>query len=168
MDHTGPERMKTGREFPVPLSAATLDVLERARKLSRESPLVFASRTGGPLPPRAPLRVLMRAGVAPTLHGFRSGVPAGVADAGLPHVPRSQLVNSDQRSVLLERRAEVFRAWSLYVGQCPATEAAPGDTSLYADPYFKGSYTNASTRAARNRHISSNLLSAGGPSVYHG
>ncbi|MYE92078.1 MAG: tyrosine-type recombinase/integrase [Gemmatimonadetes bacterium] len=119
------ERMKAGREFTVPLSTAALDVLERARKLSAGSTLVFPSRTGGPLPPKAPLRVLKRAGVASTLHGFRSsarswmaesGVSAEVAEACLAHVPRSQVVQAYQRSDLLERRAEVLQAWSLYIG----------------------------------------------------
>ncbi|MDE0075362.1 MAG: tyrosine-type recombinase/integrase [Gammaproteobacteria bacterium] len=119
-------RMKAGREFTVPLSTAALDVLERARKLSGESPLVFPSRTGGPLPPKAPLRVLKRAGVASTLHGFRSsarswmaesGVPAEVAEACLAHMPRSQVVQAYQRSDLLERRAEVLQAWCDYVTQ---------------------------------------------------
>ena len=62
-------RMKAGQEFAVPLSAGAL---ERARKLSGESPFVLPSRTGGPLPKKAPGRVLHRAGVASTLHGFRS------------------------------------------------------------------------------------------------
>ncbi|MDE0359420.1 MAG: tyrosine-type recombinase/integrase [Gammaproteobacteria bacterium] len=119
-------RMKAGREFAVPLSTGALDVLERARKLSGESPLVFPSRTGGPLPPKAPLRVLKRAGVASTLHGFRSsarswmaesGVPAEVAEACLAHVPRSQVVQAYQRSDLLARRAEVMQAWGEYLGQ---------------------------------------------------
>ena len=114
-------RMKAGREFTVPLSTAALDVLDRTRKLSGESPLVFPSRTGGPLPPKAPLRVLKRAEVASTLHGFRSsarswmaesGVPAEVAEACLAHVPRSKVVQAYQRSDLLERRAEVMQAWS--------------------------------------------------------
>jgi len=118
-------RMKAGREFAVPLGTAALDVLERARKLSGESPLVFPSRTGGPLPPKAPLRVLRRAGVASTLHGFRSsarswmaesGVPAEVAEACLAHVPRSQVVQAYQRSDLLTRRAEVMQAWGEYLG----------------------------------------------------
>ena len=118
-------RMKAGREFTVPLSTAALDVLEGARKLSGESPLVFPSRTGGPLPPKAPLRVLKRAGVASTLHGFRSsarswmaesGVPAEVAEACLAHVPRSQVVQAYQRSDLLTRRAEVMQAWGEYLG----------------------------------------------------
>ena len=119
-------RMKAGREFTVPLSTTALAVLERARKLSAESPLVFPSRTGEPLPPKAPLRVLKRAGVASTLHGFRSsarswmaesGVPAEVAEACLAHMPRSQVVQAYQRSDLLERRAEVLQAWCDYVTQ---------------------------------------------------
>ena len=118
-------RMKAGREFTVPFSTAALDVLGRARKMSGESPLVFPSRTGGPLPPKAPLRVLKRAGVASTLHGFRSsarswmaesGVPAEVAEACLAHVPRSQVVQAYQRSDLLTRRAEVMQAWGEYLG----------------------------------------------------
>ena len=118
-------RMKAGREFVVPLSTGALDVLERARKLSGGSPLVFPSRTGGPLPVKAPLRVLRRAGVASTLHGFRSsarswmaesGVPAEVAEACLAHVPRSQVVQAYQRSDLLSRRAKVIQAWCNYLG----------------------------------------------------
>ncbi|MYH22113.1 MAG: site-specific integrase [Acidobacteria bacterium] len=118
-------RMKAGREFAVPLSTGTLDVLERARKLSGGSPLVFPSRTGGPLPSKAPLRVLRRAGVDSTLHGFRSsarswmaetGVPAEVAEACLAHVPKSQIVQAYQRSDLLARRAEVMQGWSDYIG----------------------------------------------------
>ena len=117
-------RMKAGREFAVQLSTGALDVLNRARKLAGESPLVFPSRTGGPLPPKAPLRVLRRAGVDSTLHGFRSsarswmaetGVPAEVAEACLAHVPKSRVVQAYQRSDLLERRAEVLQAWCDYV-----------------------------------------------------
>ena len=117
-------RMKAGREFSVPLSTGALGVLERARALSPQSSLVFPSRTGEPLPVNAPGRVLRRAGVASTVHGFRSsarswmaesGVPAEVAEACLAHVPRSQVVQAYQRSDLLERRAEVMQAWSDYV-----------------------------------------------------
>ena len=118
--------MKAGREFSVPLSAGALAVLERARALSPDSSLVFPSRTGGVLPRNAPGRVLRRAGVASTVHGFRSsarswmaesGVPAEVAEACLAHVPRSRVVQAYQRSDLLERRAEVMQAWSIYVTQ---------------------------------------------------
>ena len=117
-------RMKAGREFCVPLSTGALKVLERARVLSPESSLVFPSRAGEGLPRNAPGRVLRRAGVASTVHGFRSsarswmaesGVPAEVAEACLAHVPRSRVVQAYQRSDLLERRAEVMQAWSEYV-----------------------------------------------------
>ena len=117
-------RMKAGREFSVPLSTGALGVLERARALSPGSSLVFPSRTGGPLPVNAPGRVLRRAGIASTVHGFRSsarswmaesGVPAEVAEACLAHVPRSQVVQAYQRSDLLERRARVLQAWSDYI-----------------------------------------------------
>ncbi len=119
-------RMKAGREFSVPLSKGALEVLERARALSPDSSLVFPSRTGGQLARNAPGRVLRRAGVASTVHGFRSsarswmaetGVPAEVAEACLAHVPRSRVVQAYQRSDLLERRAEVLQAWCDYVTQ---------------------------------------------------
>ncbi len=117
-------RMKAGREFTVPLSTGALQVLERARKESGGSRLVFPSRTGRRLPATASLRVLRRAGVASTLHGFRSSarswmaessVPAEVAETCLAHVPRSQVVQAYQRSDLLKRRAEVLQAWSDYI-----------------------------------------------------
>ena len=117
-------RMKAGREFAVPLSTGALEVLGRARALSGESPLVFPSRSGGPLAVTAPGQVLRHAGVASTLHGFRSsarswmaetGVPAEVAEACLAHVPRSRVVQAYQRSDLMERRAKVLQAWSNYV-----------------------------------------------------
>ena len=119
-------RMKAGREFCVPLSTGALGVLERARALSPESSLVFPSRKGGVLARNAPGRVLRRAGIASTVHGFRSsarswmaesGVPAEVAEACLAHVPRSRVVQAYQRSDLLERRAEVMQAWCDYVTQ---------------------------------------------------
>ena len=85
---------------------------------------MFPSRTGRRLPAKASLRVLRRAGVASTLHGFRSSarswmaessVPAEVAETCLAHVPRSQVVQAYQRSDLLKRRAEVLQAWSDYI-----------------------------------------------------
>jgi hypothetical protein len=45
-----------------------------------------------------------------------SGVPAEVAEACLAHVPKSRAVQAYQRSDLLERRAEVLRAWGDYLG----------------------------------------------------
>ena len=117
-------RMKSAREFTVPLSTGALDVLRRAGALSADSPFVFPSETGGPLPTGAPARVLRRAGVDSTLHGFRSsarswmaesGIAAEVAEACLAHVPRQQVVQAYQRSDLLERRTEVLQAWSDYI-----------------------------------------------------
>ena len=117
-------RMKAGREFAVPLSMGALDVLERAAKPSGGSSLVFPSRTGGPLPKKGPGRVLHRAGVASTLHGFRSsarswmaesGVPEEVAEACLAHDPKSRVVQAYQRSDLLARRAQVLQARSEYI-----------------------------------------------------
>ena len=77
-------RMKSAREFTVPLSTGALDVLGRAGTLSAESPFVFPSKTGGPLPTGAPARVLRRAAVDSTLHGFRSSARSWMAESGIP------------------------------------------------------------------------------------
>ena len=131
-------RMKAGREFAVPLSTSALEVLERARALSGESPLVFPSRSGGPLVVNALGRVLHHARVASTPHGFRSsarswmaesGVPAEVAEACLAHVPRSKVVQAYQRSDLLARRAEVLQAWCDYVTQRLASDSDDPESS---------------------------------------
>ena len=106
------------------LRTGALDVLERARALISDSLLVFPLKTGRLLARNAPGRVLRRARVSSTPHGFRSsarswmaesGVPAEVAEAYLAHVPRSQVVQAYQRSDLLERRAEVLQAWCDYI-----------------------------------------------------
>ena len=141
MDDPGVENEGAGREFSVPLSTGALKVLERAQGLSPDSSLVFPSRTGGQLARNAPGRVLRRAGVASTVHGFRSsarswmaetGVPAEVAEACLAHVPRSRVVQAYQRSDLLERRAEVLQAWGDYVTQRWATTSAKGSEAVSA------------------------------------
>ena len=99
-------------------------MLERARRLSGGSPLVFLSRTGRTMAPKTVSRVLQVAGVDSTLHGFRSsarswmaetGGPAEVAEACLAHVPRSQVVQAYQRSDLLRRRTRILQDWSDYV-----------------------------------------------------
>ena len=77
-------RMKAGREFVVPLSTGALDVLERARAMSGKSSYVFPSRTGGPLPTKAPGSLLRRAGVVSTPHGFRSSARSWMAETGEP------------------------------------------------------------------------------------
>ena len=46
-----------------------------------------------------------------------SGVPAEMAEACLAHVPNSRVVQTHQPSDLLERRAEVLRAWGDYLTQ---------------------------------------------------
>ena len=115
-------RMKAGREFSVPLSSGALGV--RARALSPEASLVFPSKTGGPLPVNAAGRVLRRAGIASTVHGFRSGAPSWMAESGVPaevaeaSSPTSRKARSFRRISdpdLLERRAEVLQAWSDYI-----------------------------------------------------
>ena len=146
-------RIKAEREFSVPLSTGALGVLGRARVLSPESSLVFPSTTGGLLPRNAAGRVLRRAGVDSTVHGFRSsarscmaesGVPAEVAEACLAHVPRSQVVQAYQRSDLLERCAEVLASAALHfvfpsrfpvldmrtVGEIPADSHQPPNYTI--------------------------------------
>lgn len=117
------DRMKTKRPHRVPLSRAALAVLDKARALAGDSPLIFAGRNGKPIPRQAFGRVLKAAKVAGTAHGMRSsfrdwcgetGVAREVAERALAHVVANQTEAAYNRTDLLERRREVMEAWGVY------------------------------------------------------
>ena len=119
-----PARVKTNRPHRVPLSAAALDVLAKAKTLAGDSPLVFPGATGKPIPRQAFGRVMKAAGAAGTAHGFRSsfrdwcgdtGVAREVAERALGHVVRNATEAAYARSDLLDRRRGVMEAWADYI-----------------------------------------------------
>ena len=129
-------RMKARREFSVPLSTGALGVLERARALSPESSLVFPSKTSGQLPRNAPGRVLRRAGVASTVHGFRSSarsVDGGVRRpcGGRGGLPRPCATESGRSGVSTVRSAGASRRGSPSVGRLSYLTAR---VNLFSEP----------------------------------
>ena len=95
------ERAKNSREFAVPLSTGALDILERARKLSDGSALVFPSRSGKAVARQQPTRLLRRLGVEGTIHGTAGAAsatgPAKTAFAAKSRKPRSLTLCPDGR-----------------------------------------------------------------------
>ena len=117
-------RIKSKREFRVPLSGRALEILAEARKLSGGSGLVFVSGMGKQLPRQTPGLLLRRAGIGATPHGFRSsfcdfcaerGVDRSVAEAALAHVVQGT-EGAYFRSDLLDARRAVTEAWAVHVG----------------------------------------------------
>ena len=80
------ERMKARREHRVPLSSASLAVLEKAHSLKDESELIFPSprKRGQPLSNMSLLKALRDTGFAEkvTVHGFRSSFRDWCAEKG--------------------------------------------------------------------------------------
>ncbi len=116
---------KSGRAHRVPLSRAALAVLAEAAKLSDGSGLIFpGARRGRPIGSVSLPRLLSRAGVDGSVHGFRtsfrswcsdSAVPREVAEMCLAHVVTNQAEAAYARSDMLERRAEVMERWGAAV-----------------------------------------------------
>ena len=131
------ERMKTGREHRVPLSARALDILAEARALGAgRTDLIFPSRTGKPLGERSMLQVLDRLGIDATAHGFRASfrvwaaerttIPREVCEAALAHTIRNKAEAAYQRSDLFDRRRDLMERWSAYLADKPGDVVSIG------------------------------------------
>ena len=119
-------RMKARVEHRVPLSAAALEVLDAARVLDDGSGYVFPS----PLRKRQAVtgqglrEALKLAGVAATVHGFRTSFRSWCAETGqrwdaaemcLAHHIGNAVERSYQRSDLLTERRTILEAWGAFV-----------------------------------------------------
>ena len=77
------QRTKTAREYRVPLSAASMKVLQEAREYPGPDGLIFtAPRSGGQLSDMTLLAVLRRLKVPAVPHGFRSSFRSWAAEQG--------------------------------------------------------------------------------------
>ena len=120
------DRMKGGKPHRVPLTKASLDVLEEAQSLRDALDLIFPSpvKRGHPLSDMTLMMTLRRIGLADrtVVHGFRSSfrtwaleqtdTPWEVCEAALAHELGSQVERSYARSDLLERRRPLMQLWS--------------------------------------------------------
>jgi integrase len=122
-------RMKGRRDHRVPLSAAAVAVLERARGVGQDSRHAFPNPGGGrPLSNMAMLRVLERMNRHElTAHGFRSTFrdwtsertefPREVAEAALAHVSGDKTEQAYRRGDLFDKRRRLMEAWSEFCGK---------------------------------------------------
>ncbi|MEQ8824443.1 MAG: integrase arm-type DNA-binding domain-containing protein [Filomicrobium sp.] len=119
------QRMKSGKDFRVPLSPSSIAILEYLQGLDVD--FVFpGQREGTPLSEMACELVMRRLAVKPaTVHGFRTSFrcwvaectdsPDWVAEMSLAHVVGNAVERAYQRSDVLERRRNLIEDWANYV-----------------------------------------------------
>jgi integrase len=124
-------RTKGGREHRIPLSDATMAVIEQMAA-ARASDYVFPAPRGGALGKMALPHVLQRLGRACTVHGFRATfrswaadqrVPHEIAEMALGHAIPAAVVRAYQRSDLFEQRRQLMAAWARYCAEPDAAGA---------------------------------------------
>ena len=122
-------RMKTSVEHRIPLSDASLAVLEQAQVLRDGSDLIFPSavKQGTPLDSMSLIQVLKRIGLAEkaTVHGFRSSfrdwagecttTAHAVMELSLAHAVGSAVEQAYARSDLLAKRRRLMEQWAAFV-----------------------------------------------------
>ena len=122
------ERMKSGAEHRVPLSAQALDVLGRAEYIRDGSDLVFPSalRPGRPLSDMTLTKLLRCLGLSDraTVHGFRTtfktwcmertNTPWAVGEAALAHSLGNSTEMAYARSDLFDKRRALMQEWAGY------------------------------------------------------
>jgi integrase len=126
------ERMKAGREHRVPLSDASVAVVERMAAL-RQGDFVFpGAKARRPISDSAMRTVLGRIGREDlTVHGFRSAFrdwcaeatnfPSEVAEMALAHAVGDKVEAAYRRGDLFEKRRQLAAAWAQYC-DTPAAE----------------------------------------------
>ncbi len=129
-----PERTKTRREHRVPLSDATLSILESLRRIEGNPYLFPGARHGRPLSNMAFLQLMrhMGYGVKGTRgdyvpHGFRSSFrdwsgevssfPRDVAEMALAHAIESKVEAAYRRGDLFVKRRTMMQEWADYVNR---------------------------------------------------
>lgn len=119
------ERMKSGREHIVPLSARALEILAQCKaRHSGQGNYLFESKPDKPLSNMAMLQTMTRMKAAGVPHGMRSAfrdwcaeranVPREVAEACLAHVIEDKVERAYKRTTFMERRAQLMALWADY------------------------------------------------------
>jgi integrase len=132
--------MKAKREHRVPLCDRAVDILDQARKLDEEGPLVFTRDGGQPIPETRLRRLLKKHRIAAVPHGFRSSFrdwaaeetdhPREVVEAALAHVVGNKVEAAYARSDLFERRRVLMNDWAGYIERTSPVQppdAEPGE-----------------------------------------
>jgi integrase len=118
--------MKAGKEHVVPLSAAAMDVLERAKQFHAPcSNLLFPGRdVRRSLSDMTLLKILRYAELPYTVHGFRSAFrdwaaeqtsyPGEVAEAALAHTVANKVEAAYRRTNYLDKRCDMMADWDAF------------------------------------------------------
>jgi integrase len=134
------ERMKTGVEHVVPLSARAVAILRECER--RRNGDFVCQIDGEQLPREAMLRLLQRdlKRHDATVHGFRSSFadwrgertsyPSEVAEAALAHVVSDKTIAAYKRTTFFDRRRQLMDEWAKFCSQ-------PGRTSGNVTPIRK-------------------------------
>jgi integrase len=119
------ERMKAGKEHRVPLSNATLSLLNALKNQQRGDLIFPGQKRNQPLSNMTMLKVLQRLEHAYTPHGFRSTFRTWisektnhvheVAEAALAHTIGDKVVAAYQRGDLFEKRRQLMLDWTNFV-----------------------------------------------------
>ena len=119
------ERMKAGREHRVPLSNATLSLLNALKNQQRGDLIFPGQKRNHSLSNMTMLKVLQRLEHAYTPHGFRSTFRTWisektnhvheVAEAALAHTIGDKVVAAYQRGDLFEKRRQLMLDWANFV-----------------------------------------------------
>jgi integrase len=136
-----PERIKTGREHRVPLSAPAAAIVKRQREGTGGHFVFAGGRRGKPLSNMALLALLKRMGRSDlTAHGFRStfrdwaaertNYPRDVAEMALAHAVGDKVEAAYRRGDLFEKRRRLMEEWARFCGivQAAGKLAAIGGT----------------------------------------
>lgn len=122
------ERMKGRRDatpdFRVPLSPEALEIIDQAKKFSRDGYL-FPSVRKGVISDATMARLMERRELAARPHGFRTSLrvwlaevtdaPHEVAEMMLAHSTGSKVVNAYRRTDFLEQRKVLLARWAKHV-----------------------------------------------------
>ena len=119
------DRMKTGIEHRVPLSAPALSIIENMPRIDGSDYVFPGGRHKRPLSNMACLKLLERMGHSDiTVHGFRStfrdwaaeqtAYPREVAERALAHSVRDKVEAAYQRRDLFDKRHQLMKAWADY------------------------------------------------------
>lgn len=131
------ERMKSGREHRVPLSAPALAIVEKMAAIRSGDFVFLGGKEGRPLSNMALLMLLRRMKRGDlTAHGFRStfrdwaaertGFPAEVAEMALAHVVGDKVEAAYRRGDLFQKRRQLAEAWGKFcAAPVPAGKVVP-------------------------------------------
>jgi integrase len=129
------ERMKAKRDHRVPLSQATVDLLNSLPTKGSNGVVFEGAKEGRPLSNMALLAVLKRMKRNDlTTHGFRStfrdwtsectAVPNEVAEMALAHAIRDKTESAYRRGDLFDKRRALMQAWADYIDSEVQPDAA--------------------------------------------